>query len=463
MVFSSLIFLFIFLPLTLLIYYFAPKTAKNLTILVISLIFYGWGEPVYIGLMVFCIIFNYLASLFISKYHSKGLFISTIIVNIGILTFFKYFGFLIDNLNFIFGLDMTLNRLPLPIGISFYTFQVMSYVIDVYLRKIKVQTNIIDFGAYVTMFPQLIAGPIVQYKDIYKQLKNRNENSQQFAEGIERFILGLGKKVLIANNIGLIWANIKDLPISELSLLSSWLGIIAFSLQIYFDFSGYSDMAIGLGKMFGFEFMENFNYPYISKSVTEFWRRWHISLGNWFREYIYIPLGGNRLGLAKQFRNLFIVWFITGLWHGASWNFVLWGLYFGLFVFLEKIYLGKILKNIPGLFANFYTMIIVIVGWIFFEGTSITYSLQYISVMFGFSGNSLIDNTFIYSLYTNLILLVISIICATPILNKIMQKLKQTYNSKGAILLAISHIFILFLATAYLVNESYNPFLYFRF
>lgn len=468
MVFSSLIFIFAFLPLTLLVYYFSPKKMRNFILLVASLIFYGWGEPIYISLMIFSIIFDYVASLFINKFRkhraiSKLIFIITLIVNLGLLVFFKYLGFLIDNINVIFALNINIEKLSLPVGISFYTFQIMSYVIDVYLNKVKVQKNIIDFGAYVTMFPQLVAGPIVQYSDICSQLKNRTENLSQFANGIERFILGLGKKVLIANNIGAIWTTIKATPISEVSVASAWLGIIAFTFQIYFDFSGYSDMAIGLGKMLGFEFVENFNYPYISKSVTEFWRRWHISLGSWFREYIYIPLGGNRVGLQKQMRNLFIVWFTTGLWHGASWNFIFWGLYFGLFVFIEKLFLGKVLAKGSKYISNLYTMLIVIIGWVFFDIDKLSDCFKYIKVMFGFSRHGFIDNTAIYYFYTNLILLVMAMICATPAMHNFTERFKQRFNKKGALTLSLIHMFILFLSTAYLVNQSFNPFLYFRF
>ncbi|MGH4122176.1 MAG: MBOAT family O-acyltransferase [Clostridium sp.] len=468
MVFSSLIFIFIFLPLTFTVYYFSPKKIRNFTLLVVSLIFYGWGEPLYISLMVFSIIFDYISTLLINKHRkrkklSKLIFINTLAVNLGILAFFKYFSFLVDNMNALFGLDIIVQKLPLPVGISFYTFQIISYVVDVYLNKVKVQKNIIDFGAYVTMFPQLVAGPIVQYSDIFIQLKNRKENINQFSEGIERFILGLGKKVLIANNIGMVWTIIKTTEISSISVLSSWLGIVAFTFQIYFDFSGYSDMAIGLGKMFGFEFIENFNYPYISRSVSEFWRRWHISLGSWFREYLYIPLGGNRVPLIKQLRNLFIVWFATGLWHGASWNFIFWGLYFGFFIFSEKILLGKLLEKLPRCISNLYTMIIVIVGWVFFDMNKLSDALNYIKVMFGLSGNAFSDNTAIYYFYTNFIIFVVAVLCATPVMNNFDKNIKSRFNARGAIIIAFSRILILFLSTAYLVNQSFNPFLYFRF
>ncbi|SHE37715.1 MBOAT family O-acyltransferase [Clostridium fallax] len=468
MVFSSLIFIFMFMPITLLVYYLSPKSLRNFIILVASLIFYGWGEPKYIIIMIFTTIFDYIIGILIQKNNKRkiikrNLLVFAVIINLGLLGFFKYFGFFIENINNIFGLHMEYERLPLPVGISFYTFQTLSYVVDVYLNKVKAQRNIIAFGAYVTMFPQLVAGPIVKYSDVAKELKIRKENIDDFSNGIERFVVGLGKKVLLANNIALVWTSIKALEINELSILSAWIGIIAFTFQIYFDFSGYSDMAIGLGKMFGFHFNENFNYPYISKSATEFWRRWHISLGSWFREYIYIPLGGNRKGLLIQCRNLFIVWFLTGFWHGANWNFIVWGLYFGLIIFLEKLFLGRILDKLGKTISHIYTMIIVIVGWVFFDFQSIAKGLSYIKVMFGINGNHIIDSKAMYYLTTNLILFIILIVCSTPIVKKVYEKLKENLEEKGQVILAITNMSILFFSTAYLVNESYNPFLYFRF
>ena len=327
MVFSSLIFIFIFLPLVLVSYYLVPKILRNTIILLFSLIFYAWGEPVYILLIMISILINYFGALLIRKYisdkeKSKFIFITVLLIDISVLFFFKYYGFAIESLGYILGLNLQVKSIPLPLGISFYTFQQASYIADIYMQKVKPQRNLIDFAAYITMFPQLIAGPIVNYNDVYKQLNNRKESINKFGEGVQRFIIGLGKKVILANNIGLICSQAKEVPLSDLSVVLAWIGIIAFTLQIYFDFSGYSDMAIGLAKMFGFDFLENFDYPYISKSITEFWRRWHISLGSWFREYIYIPLGGNRNGTLIQIRNLFIVWFATGLWHGASINFI---------------------------------------------------------------------------------------------------------------------------------------------
>jgi alginate O-acetyltransferase complex protein AlgI len=353
-------------------YYITPRNLRNLILLVTSLVFYAWGEPIYILIMLFSTVFDYFNGLLIEKYRNrkgiaKGIFLNSVIVNLGILGFFKYYKFIIININALTGLSLPVLDLPLPVGISFYTFQTMSYVIDVYLNKVRVQRSIISFGTYITMFPQLIAGPIVKYGDIEDQLDGRKESIGLFGEGVEIFIRGLGKKVLLANSIGMLWSTVKATPFHELTVLAAWLGIIAFTFQIYFDFSGYSDMAIGLGKMFGFDLMKNFDYPYISKSVTEFWRRWHISLSSWFREYVYIPLGGNRRGSINQYRNIIIVWFLTGLWHGANWNFILWGLYFGLFLILEKLFLLKWFKNKPGIMQHAYTLLVVIIGWVLFE------------------------------------------------------------------------------------------------
>lgn len=468
MVFSSIVFLFTFLPITLILYYISPRKMKNIVLLLISLIFYAWGEPVYVFLMMFTTVFDYLIGLLINKYRrnrikSKRIFIFAVLVNLGILGFFKYYGFVIENINNVFSLNIGYNQLPLPIGISFYTFQTLSYVIDVYLDKVKVQKSLISFGLYVTMFPQLVAGPIVRYTDIDYQLKHRTHSMNKFGEGVDRFIQGLSKKVLLANNIGMIFTSIQQYDASEISVLTAWLAIAAYTLQLYFDFSGYSDMAIGLGKMLGFDFIENFNYPYISKSVTEFWRRWHISLGSWFREYVYIPLGGNRCSTIFQLRNLCIVWFLTGLWHGADWNFILWGLYYGLILIIEKFLLKDILERMPSLIQHIYTMVLVMIGWTFFGIESIQKSLEYIKVMFFLNGNKIIDSTFIYYLHTNLILLIILILCSTPIVNKVFKKIIQNGRMEGVTLAVTVQFVLLFLSIAYLVNETYNPFLYFRF
>lgn len=451
-----------------LVYYISPKSMRNFIFFIASLIFYAWGEPIYILIMLFSTFFDYFNGILINKYRSKKrikkfILINSLVVNLGLLCFFKYYGFIVTNINNIFNLNIKILDLPLPLGISFYTFQTLSYTIDVYLGKVSPQRNIISFGTYVTMFPQLVAGPIVRYSDIAWELENREESLTLFGEGAELFILGLAKKVLLANNIGILWDSIKATPINEISVLSAWLGIIGFTFQIYFDFSGYSDMAIGLGKMFGFNFMKNFDYPYTSKSITEFWRRWHISLGAWFREYVYIPLGGNREGRLKQYRNLFIVWFLTGLWHGANWNFILWGLYYCVFLIIEKGFLQKRLKDKPQFIGHIYTLLVVIVGWVFFEFEDIKQGLSFIGTMFGFGSHPLIDSKTIYYLYTNILLFIVLAICSTPIVKKGINKMKEKSNTSTAIIIPLVFIVILFVCTAYLVDESYNPFLYFRF
>lgn len=468
MVFSSLIFIFIFLPLVLVSYYIAPRRLRNTVILLASLLFYAWGEPTYIILIIISILINYLGALLIranikNKDKSKFIFITLLLIDISILFFFKYYGFAIECLGSIIGLGLKVKSISLPLGISFYTFQQISYIADIYMQKIKPQRNLIDFATYITMFPQLIAGPIVKYNDIHKQLTNRKESINKFGEGVQRFIIGLGKKVILANNIGVIWTQVKEVNLNDLSVVLSWIGIIAFTLQIYFDFSGYSDMAIGLAKMFGFDFLENFAYPHISKSITEFWRRWHMSLGGWFREYIYIPLGGNKKGTLIQVRNLFIVWFTTGLWHGASTNFVVWGLYFGVVLFIEKIYLKDLLKKIPSIFSHIYTLIIVMIGWVIFDMNTLTDSGHYIKIMFGFSNNIFIDNLAKYILTNNFIILLIGLICSTKLIKIYMNKIKSTFRENDVFLITAINLLILIISTAYLVGASYNPFLYFRF
>ena len=468
MVFSSLIFIFIFLPLVLLSYYIVPKRLRNTIILLASLIFYAWGEPVYVLLIIVSILINYFGALFIRKYisdkdKSKFIFITVLLIDISVLFFFKYYGFAIESLGFILGLNLQVKSIALPLGVSFYTFQQISYIADIYMQRVKPQRNLIDFAAYITMFPQLIAGPIVNYNDIYKQLTNRKESISKFGEGVQRFIIGLGKKVILANNIGLIWSQVKEIPLNDLSVVLAWIGIIAFTLQIYFDFSGYSDMAIGLAKMFGFDFLENFDYPYISKSITEFWRRWHMSLGGWFREYIYIPLGGNKKGTLIQVRNLFIVWFATGLWHGASTNFIVWGLYFGVILLIEKLYLKDLLKRIPTIFSHIYTLIIVIIGWVIFDMSTLPDASHYIKIMFGLASNTFIDNMAKYILSTNFIILLLGLICSTKLIRNCINKLKATLEEKDVLLVASINLLILIISTAYLVGASYNPFLYFRF
>ncbi|MGM9926803.1 MAG: MBOAT family O-acyltransferase [Bacillus sp. (in: firmicutes)] len=467
MVFSSLPFLFFFLPLALLLYFISPDKGKNIVLLIISLIFYAWGEPIYIGLMILSAMSDYIHGLFIFKYRERNRFkakvmlVSSLVINIGLLSFFKYSDFLIENMNVLFGTNLESLNLPLPIGISFYTFQTMSYSIDVYRGQVLPQRNPIALATYVSLFPQLIAGPIVRYDVIAKELMYRKTTISQFADGVRLFIVGLGKKVLLANNIGLLWQTIQNQGSSEWTILSAWLGIIAFAFQIYFDFSGYSDMAVGLGNMFGFRFLRNFHYPYVSKSITEFWRRWHISLGSWFRDYVYIPLGGNRKGKFRLYVNLFIVWGLTGLWHGASWNFVLWGLYFGLLLSIEKAGLLKLISKTPAVFQHLYALFFILIGWVLFVFEDYRDGLSYIKLLFGLSNHELWDMSFLYDSYTNIMLLIIAGFASTPIGMNVYKQLKE--NTLISISLPFLYMLILVLSTAYLVDESFNPFLYFRF
>ena len=388
MVFSSNIFIFFFLPAAILCYYAVPSKFKNAVLLIFSLVFYSWGEPVYILIMLFSTVFDYANGLLIQKFQTanrnnfaKAVLCLSVIGNLSVLCFFKYSSFLVDNINNLLGLSLAVPSVSLPVGISFYTFQTMSYTIDVYRKQANAQKNIVDFGAFVTMFPQLVAGPIVQYKDIEQQLKKCSFSKERFLYGISRFIQGLSKKVLLANNIGILWEQIS--ASHKNSLATAWLGAAAFAFQIYFDFSGYSDMAIGLGEMFGFTFRENFDRPYASKSITEFWRRWHISLGSWFREYVYIPLGGNRRGNVRQIFNILTVWFLTGLWHGASWNFAVWGAYFGIILLVEKFFLLKHLKKLPAFFSRFYCLFTVTVRWVIFSFDNLSDGISYLVSMFG--------------------------------------------------------------------------------
>lgn len=471
MVFSSIPFLFFFLPAVLLVYYAVPRPAKNAVLLFFSLIFYAWGEPVYVLLMIASIAFNWLFGLRLDGARRKGRpadakrwLIVSIIFNIGLLGFFKYADFLLINVSQATGLGLQPLGLPLPIGISFYTFQIMSYVIDLYWERVWVQTSIIDLGTYVALFPQLIAGPIVRIRDVAEALRSRKETFSLFAEGVSRFITGLAKKVLFANAIGAVWSEIQSYPFEGMSVLTAWLGVFAFTLQIYFDFSAYSDMAIGLGLMFGFRFNENFNYPYMAKSVTEFWRRWHISLSSWFREYVYIPLGGNRKGLPRQTVNLFIVWFLTGLWHGANWNFILWGLYFFVLLLIEKIVLLKYLNQLPRILGHVYTLFFVMISWVIFSFERLGDIAAYTASLFG-AGGALFDGTGMYHLLSNLVLFVILAIAATPFPRRWFKRLQTRCGSNhGVFALRVgSGAVLLVLITAHLVDAGFNPFLYFRF
>lgn len=466
MVFSSILFLFSFLPVVLFLYMISPFSLKNGILLVASLFFYAWGEPIYILLMLFSIFVDYFAGILIGKYRgtspikAKLALLFSICTNIAILSFYKYADLLIETLNDWVGTNFSPLNLPLPIGISFYTFQTMSYSIDVYRGEVLPQKNWFTFATYVSLFPQLIAGPIVRYKLVAKDLEYRRWDWDFFTEGIKVFLIGLGKKVLLANNIGILWDEAKQIPFDELSTSQAWLGICAFSFQIYFDFSGYSDMAKGLGKMFGFHFPDNFNYPYISKSVTEFWRRWHMTLGTWFRDYVYIPLGGSRGKKWQTYRNLFVVWGLTGLWHGASWNFLLWGLYFGFWISLEKSRFGRLLEKMPRALRHGYLIFIVIIGWVIFEFDEITAIIQYLSVMFGFSQQPFIGGNVIYTFVSNLTLIFVCLLGALPIKNCFVHD-KNRITMEAFTFFYLVIIFLL--SVAYLNDESYNPFLYFRF
>ncbi len=472
MVFSSLSFLFAFLPIVIFIYFIAPKSLRNLVLFLMSLIFYAWGEPIYIVIMLFSTIVDYTHGLLISWLKKKGdikkaklVLLSAMVINLSLLVFFKYSYFIVSNINWIFSVDIPLLKLALPIGISFYTFQTMSYTIDVYRGEAKAQKNIISFGAYVALFPQLIAGPIVQYKTIADQLNHRKENIEDFSYGVQRFMIGLFKKVLLANNIGYLWNQINIMDVTTIPTLTAWIGIVAFAFQIYFDFSGYSDMAIGLGHMFGFSFLENFNYPYMSKSITEFWRRWHISLGTWFKEYVYIPLGGNKKGFKKQVINILVVWLLTGIWHGASWNFVIWGLYFGGLLIIEKFVLLKWLKKLPAFISHIYTLLLVLFSWVIFAFEDLSKVIHYFKAMFGLSGTGFINSESIYLLYTNFLLLIILIIASTDLPKKLAQKwLIKIEGHTFAIQCVKNIIFIVIfiLSVSYIVDASFNPFLYFR-
>ena len=468
MVFSSVLFLFYFLPFVLVIYFISPRKYRNLILFISSLIFYSWGEPVYIWIMLFSTVVDYTCGRFIDFYKMEGKLdkskiwlIISIAVNLSLLCFFKYSDFVISNINDVLNLSIPLLTLTLPIGISFYTFQTMSYTIDVFRGDAKVQRNIISFGTYVTLFPQLIAGPIVRYQTIAEEIDDRLESYELIGEGIKRFILGLGKKVLLANNIGILWDGVSKLDTSNISILTAWLGILAFGFQIYFDFSGYSDMAIGLGKIFGFNFLENFNYPYMSKSITEFWRRWHISLGTWFKEYLYIPLGGNKGGKIKHLRNILVVWMLTGIWHGASWNFGIWGLYFGIILIIEKLFFYKLLEKMPTYLCRLYTLLLVLISWVIFAFDSISQGIDYIKILFGYGDVQVFNHSSLYLLYTNTLLFIILGIGSTDIPKKLWRYANKRY--KLIVVENLLQLLVLLLSIAYLVDQSYNPFLYFRF
>lgn len=466
MVFSSTIFLCVYLPLVLLGYYICPKKGKNLFLLIVSLIFYAWGEPKYVFLMIFSILVNYVFGLLMDKHREnkkrlKLLLVISVIIDLGLLSVFKYTDFIITNINSVFGAGFDLLNIALPIGISFYTFQAMSYTIDVYRDDVRVQRNLIDFGMYITMFPQLIAGPIVRYSDIQDQLAERNVTTADFSEGIMRFVVGLGKKVLLANQMGAVWTQIYALG-GDISALMAWTGAAAYTFQIYFDFSGYSDMAIGLGRMFGFKFPENFRYPYESVSITDFWRRWHITLSTWFKEYLYIPLGGNRRGLARQALNLLIVWTLTGFWHGAGWNFVMWGLYYFAILFIEKLFLLKALDKLPKLFRHAYALLLIVIGWVIFASDDVSVMLPYLGSMFG--ANGALGGMDVYTLLTRAALMVICCVASTELPRRLLVTAAGKMNEKAAFTVkSVLTLTLLALSVVFLIGDSYNPFLYFRF
>lgn len=463
MLFTSISFLYYFLPTIIILYFITPKKYRNYILLIFSIIFYMYGEPKYVILMLVEILVAYFGALLIDKYKSKEIFLITIIIHIGLLCVFKYTDLFIGTINSIFKTNISFLNIALPIGISFYTFQILSYVIDVYRGKVKVQRNILKLATYVSLFPQLIAGPIVRYETICDELDNRDETIEKFSLGVRRFIIGLAKKVLIANMLGELCT--KFSLVDERSVLFYWIFAISYMLQVYFDFSAYSDMAIGLGKMFGFTFLENFNYPFISKSITEFWRRWHISLSSWFKDYVYIPLGGSRKGTLKLVRNILIVWFLTGIWHGAAYNFILWGLFIGVFLVIEKLWLSKYISKLPKFLRNIYVLFIIMISFIMFNAGSINEAFFNIKGLFGLNKEVFINNYTIYYLKSYLVVLIIAIFGATPLFKNIIEKLKKSkcLNKIINILEPIFLVILLLLVTAYLIDSSYNPFLYFRF
>lgn len=477
MLFSSTVFLFYFLPIVIGLYFISPRPIKNTILLAASLFFYAWGEPRFVLIMLASIAMNYVFGRLVDRdrQHEKKIKLwMTLMVlgNLGMLGVFKYASFFVENVNSVLGFSLNDPEIPLPLGISFFTFQAMSYVIDVYRKDGQVQRNIFDLALYVSFFPQLIAGPIVRYQTVADEIVDRRETIDDFVSGIQRFVIGLGKKMILANSAGYVADQIFGMPAGEMSTTLAWIGVIAYSLQIYFDFSGYSDMAIGLGRMFGFHFLENFNYPYISRSVSEFWRRWHMSLGSWFRDYVYIPLGGNRHGEWKTYRNLAVVWLLTGVWHGASWTFIAWGVYYGVFIMLERAFLGKWLKAMPSWLSLSFTLFVVIIGWVFFRADDFPYAISYLQAMFGLHGGPLFDQQALYYLVQYGVVLTIAIIGATPIprilvgklLSQELDETKSMTTRRIVGLVRVTGVTVLFfLSISYIVSSTFNPFIYFRF
>ena len=467
MVFSSLSFLTLFLPLTILLYFAVPRRFRNLLLFLASLIFYAWGEPVYIVLMLFSSVVDYSHVLLMEKFDGRSgvrraLLISSVAINLSLLGFFKYAGLVVSTLNAALSLSIPVPSVALPVGISFYTFQTMSYSIDVYRRNCPAQRDPIAFGCYVTMFPQLIAGPIVRYVDVMREINGRRETFEGFYLGIRRFLVGLAKKLILANGVGMLWDSVSAQPAASLSALSAWLGVLAYAFQIYFDFSGYSDMAIGMGRMFGFQFPENFRYPYVSRSVSDFWRRWHITLSTWFREYLYIPLGGNRVRVPRNIFNLAVVWMATGLWHGASWNFLLWGAYFGAVLIAEKFLYGKALSRAPGFVGWAYTALVVLVGWVFFALDDLGRGAAYLGAMFG-GGAGAVDAYALRALLNYGAVLLLCAAASTPLASGALERLRARRPRAHSALTYALVIAGFALCLIYVVDAGYNPFLYFRF
>lgn len=469
MLFSSITFLFLFLPIMLAVYYIAPPQWKNLLLLAGSLIFYAWGEPVYIILMILSILLNYFCGMDIenkseNEAKAKRSLVFAITVNIVLLVFFKYFGFLVESTNTLFGISIPYRELALPIGISFYTFQEISYIVDVYRGKVKAQQSLVKYALYVSMFPQLVAGPIVCYGDIDKQLTERKISGRKLGQGAMLFIIGLSKKAVLANTLGKIFEEISSTSASNLTVLMAWLGCITYAFQIYFDFSGYSDMAIGLGRMFGFEFKKNFDVPYISKSITEFWRRWHISLSSWFREYVYIPLGGNHVTISRNIVNLLIVWMLTGMWHGAAWNFIVWGIYYGVVLVLEKYVWGAIVDRWPSVLQHIYALVLVLVGWVFFFSPSLGAALRYLFAMVG-GGAGFAGKEVFFVILTHWLFYLLAVIGSTTLGSRMLRAIlnvSENHTVRTVITLVV-FFGMLAISVAYLIADTYNPFLYFRF
>ena len=471
MVFSSIPFLFFFFPACLVLYYLVPFKVKNIILLLFSLIFYSWGEPIYIVLMLFSSLVNYLTGIFIEKSKSdkvqKLILALCVIINLGLLGFFKYTNFFIDQVNAVTKAGIEAMEIALPIGISFYTFQNMRYSIDVYRKDYNAEKSFITYLAYITMFPQLIAGPIVRFSTVREELRNRTINLEKTSLGVARFLVGIFKKVLIANNIGMLWDTISAQSSDGLSIATAWLGAAAYTLQLYFDFSGYSDMAIGMGHMLGFTFNENFNYPLSAVSVTDFWRRWHISLSTWFRDYVYIPLGGNRKGKGRTLFNLLVVWTLTGFWHGAAWNFMIWGFYYGVLLILEKNVWGKLLNKLPSFFGHIYTLFIVVFGFTIFVFDDMTALSEYVKQMFGFTSTCFIDKGILEYLVNYGAVIILAAVFSFPVCKAVRERIESSESialkRTAGVLTAVVYIALFVISISYIVNASYSPFLYFRF